>query len=488
MTSVKLDPLKAVTDDAGLRRKRIVLYNPIAVFFTMPLGLLAIASEFDPAEYEVIIIDGRLEGDAAAAVVAQLDGAICLGVTVLTGAPIADALAVSRAAKAARPDLPVVWGGWHPSLFGTECLDEPSVDVTVQGQGEDTFREIVERIERGEGFDGCKGSCYRSADGTARKNPARPMRAVEGFKPHAFSLIEVERYFDLKGTRQFDYISSQGCNFRCAFCADPFVYGRKWSGFPADRLGAEIEELWQAYRFDDLAFQDENFFTRANRVEAIADEFIRRKLPITWTATMRADQGDRLSEELMAKCRQSGLRRLLVGVESGSQEMIDWMKKDIRLEQVFTTAEKCLRHGISINFPFIVGFPGESDASVAASLDVARRLREMSPTFQVQIFYFKPYPGSPISTAAFEGGHPMAQTLEEWSRFDFIGAASDWVTPEKRRLVERFKFYQQIGYDRSRRWLEPIRSVAKWRCRNSAFGAPIEMTLARAVRKQRELS
>ena len=82
----------------------------------------------------------------------------------------------------------------------------------------------------------------------------------------------------------------------------------------------------------------------------------------------------------------------------------------------------------------------------------------------------------------------MAQTLEEWSRFDFIGAASDWVTPEKRRLVERFKFYQQIGYDRSRRWLEPIRSVAKWRCRNSAFGAPIEMTLARAVRKQRELS
>jgi anaerobic magnesium-protoporphyrin IX monomethyl ester cyclase len=80
------------------------------VFFTMPLGLLAIAS----AEYEVIIIDGRLEGDAAAAVVAQLDGAICLGVTVLTGAPNADALAVSRAAKAARPDLPVVWGGWYP--------------------------------------------------------------------------------------------------------------------------------------------------------------------------------------------------------------------------------------------------------------------------------------------------------------------------------------------------------------------------------------
>ena len=105
-------------------RLKIVLYNPRAVFFTMPLALLAVGSELDPEKYEVVIIDGRLEADPRAAVLAQLEGALCFGVTVLTGAPIADAIGMSRAVKAARPELPVVWGGWHPSMFARECLEE----------------------------------------------------------------------------------------------------------------------------------------------------------------------------------------------------------------------------------------------------------------------------------------------------------------------------------------------------------------------------
>ena len=92
-------------------RRKVVLYNPRAVFYTMPLALLAIGSELDPEEYEVVIIDGRLDPDAEQTVLSALNDAVCLGVTVLTGAPIADALQVSRAAKAAQPGVPVVWGG-----------------------------------------------------------------------------------------------------------------------------------------------------------------------------------------------------------------------------------------------------------------------------------------------------------------------------------------------------------------------------------------
>src|SRR4051812_8123292 len=95
-------------------RRKVVLYNPTAVFFTMPLGLLAVGADLDPTRYEVVIIDGRLEEDGARAVLAQIDDAVCLGVSVLTGDPIRDAVHISRAAKSRRPDLPVVWGGWHP--------------------------------------------------------------------------------------------------------------------------------------------------------------------------------------------------------------------------------------------------------------------------------------------------------------------------------------------------------------------------------------
>src|SRR5688572_26681949 len=139
------------------KRRKVVLYNPRAVFYTMPLALLAIGSELDPEQYEVIIVDGRLDADAERTVVALLEDAVCLGVTVLTGAPIADALRISRAAKAARPDVPVVWGGWHPSMFGRECLRESCVDITVQAQGEATFADLVQRLSTGRSLDDCAG-------------------------------------------------------------------------------------------------------------------------------------------------------------------------------------------------------------------------------------------------------------------------------------------------------------------------------------------
>jgi len=98
------------------KRLKVLLYNPQAVFFTMPLALLAIGSELDPNIYEVVTIDARLDPDAEQTVLSHVSDALCLGITVLTGAPISDALRISRSAKRARPDLPVVWGGWHSSM------------------------------------------------------------------------------------------------------------------------------------------------------------------------------------------------------------------------------------------------------------------------------------------------------------------------------------------------------------------------------------
>ena len=377
-------------------RQKVVLYNPQAVFFTLPLALLAIGSELDPEKYEVIIIDARLEEDARSIVLSHLDGALCVGITVLTGAPISDALEISRAVKSVRPDLPVVWGGWHPSMFASECLAEASVDITVRGQGEETFVEIVQRLAEGRSLEGCAGCTVRLPDGRIIENPPRALAPVDKFRAHDYNLIPVERYFQLMGKRQLDYISSQGCNFRCAFCSDPFVYGRQWVGLEPNRMALRLKELWDRYQFDDVNFQDETFFTKRDRVRDLAERIIESGMKITWAATMRADQGVRLPDDVWAKCKQSGLRRLLVGVESGSNEMLKRIRKDIKIEQVFATAQKMVQHGIAGHFPFIVGFPEESAASIQESLDVAKRLRSMSPDFLTPIYYFKPYTGSEL--------------------------------------------------------------------------------------------
>ncbi len=353
-------------------------------------------------------------------------------------------MAVTRAVAAARPDVPIVWGGWHPSMFATECLAEPGVTATVQAQGEVTFTSLVERLAEGAPIDDVAGSTSR-VDGVVRRRPPRPLTDLNELRPHNYELLDPEPYFALKGKRQLDYISSQGCYFRCAFCADPFVYERKWTALAPERMGDEIEHWWRRWGFDDVNFQDETFFTRPERVRDIAEQFLRRGLRVSWAGTMRADQGARLDDETFALCKRSGLRRVLVGVESGSPEMIERIQKDIKLEQVFETAEKCRRHDIAVIFPFIVGFPGETMAQAQASLDVAERLRAMSPTFRIEIFQFLPYPGTSLTAEAVADGYRLPATLEGWSEFDYVDGRGPWVDQALAERVESFRLGAEVG-------------------------------------------
>ncbi|RPJ53817.1 MAG: radical SAM protein [Acidobacteria bacterium] len=445
--------------------KKVVLYNPVADYHTMPLALVAVGSYLDPRRYEVVIIDGRLERNPVQALVASIRDAWCLGITVLTGSPITDAIEVTRAAKAARPDLHIVWGGWHPSIFAIECLNEEErIAATVQGQGEETFAEVLDRLPD---LDEVRGCCFRR-DGTVTRNAARPLSDLDAFPAANYGLIPVETYFAHKKRRQLDYISSQGCHFRCGFCADPFVYGRSWVGLPPERVGSEIEHLHRTYGVEDLNFQDETFFTRSRRVEAIAEEFLRRGRRFTWAATMRADQGVRLSEDAFRICKLSGLRRVMIGVESGSDDMLKWMKKDITLEQIFIVAERCRTHGIAAIFPFIVGFPDETDEAVTETLKVAAKLRSMSPDFQIEIFFYLPYPGSQIAQEMEQKGIPLPKSLADWSSFDYVSSHGHWVDLSKLRRVRAFKRYQRYAWSRPAPWRWPFQQLARWKCRRLA--------------------
>ena len=469
------------------RRAKVVLYNPAAVFYTMPLALVALGSRLDRRHYDVRIVDARLLADPIGTLLAQLEGALCLGVTVLTGAPISDALRASRAAKERYPDLPVVWGGWHPSLFAEQTLAEPSIDVSVQGQGEETFAELVAALEHGADLTDLQGICHRVEDGIVR-NPARPLADMNELPEHDYGLIDVERYFTAKGRRQLDYISSTGCNFRCSFCADPFVFGRRWTAVSPVRMAAELERLWRRYRFVEVSFQDETFFTHRKRVIEFAQEYLSRGLQFEWMATLRADQAERLTEEAFALCVRAGLRRVMVGVESGSEEMLRWMHKDITLDQVMHTARLCVKYHVRGIYPFIVGFPGETPGSVRATLDLARHLRSMSPGFETPIFFFKPYPGSAITNEVVARGYRLPEGLEGWADFDFIGSSGPWVSRELESHVDRFKFYNRFagGAETWRRW--PLQVIARWRCKRHFYSMPVEKLLVERLRPMPRLS
>ena len=470
-------------------RHKVVLYNPKSVFWTMPLGLIAVGSSLDPARFEVKIVDARLLDDPVGELIAQSEGALCVGMGVLTGEPIRDSLLASRAVKSANPALPVVWGGWHPSLFPVECLHEPSVDIVVGGQGEQTFAELVERLVMRGDLHGVAGVTWRDASGTIVENSPRPTVDVNGLPAHNYDLVPVDAYFARKGKRQFDYISSIGCRFRCAFCADPFVYKRSWYGLDAQRMASELQDLHAKYKFAEVSFQDETFFTRRERVEEICRAFLEWGLRFEWTGTMRADQGDRLPEETLALCKQAGLRRVMVGVEAGTDEMLKRIKKDITVAQVFATAEKLVRHDIGAIWNFIVGFPGEPQDSFEATLQIAKKLRAMSPDFEAAIFFYKPYPGNELADALRDTDYRFPTTLEEWADFDYVGSAGPWVSAQKYTRVDRFKFYQKYAFGRHDHPLAgPMQHLARWRVERDAYSFPLEKALLERLRPAPRLS
>lgn len=471
-------------------KKKVLLYNPKAVFYDLPLALIALASNIDREKYDPIIIDGRIEKNPIEKL-NQLadDTTLCLGVTCLTGAPIKDALKISEEFKALNPDIPVIWGGWHTSLFALEPLKELSfVDFTVQGQGEASFSELLSAIDSHKDYKSIEGISYKDDENTCHRNKARATNDINSFNPCDYSLIDVEAYFKLKGRRQLDFISSAGCYFRCSFCADPFVFERKFTSLKPERIVEELKSLWTAYKFTDLNFQDETFFTYKKDILKMAELFIENKMNFSWAATMRADQGSRMTFEEFEILKKSGLRRLLIGVESGSQEMMDWLKKDIKMEQVWLCAERCKKLDINVIFPFIVGFPGESDQSVDHSIQMIKELRAMSDGFDTPIFYFKPYPGSAITSEVVKNGYSLPEKTEDWGEFDYIGSHGPWVSTEKRKKIERLKFYLKLAYSKKGKSIPLLSAVAKRRVKNSGFAFPIEKWVFESLRPSKRLS
>ncbi len=105
--------------------------------------------------------------------------------------------------------------------------------------------------------------------------------------------------------------------------------------------------------------------------------------------------------------------------------------------------------------------------SVAETVKVIKQLRSQSPKFETPIFYFKPYPGSAITQEVVNNGYKLPATTEEWGDFDYIGSSGPWVSKEKEKYFEAFKFYLKLGYGRNRGALTyPLKKIGQWRCKN----------------------
>jgi radical SAM superfamily enzyme YgiQ (UPF0313 family) len=462
-----------------------------------PLCLLSLASPLLEAGFRVSIIDGAIVPNYEKAITQEIGDALCFGVSVLTGPMIRTAIKVAHQVRKARPDLPIIFGGWHPSLVPDQTLQPDFVDVVVRGQGELTLLEIAQRLADGKGLEGIRGTSVKR-DGGMVHEPERPVENINNLPAPAYQLVDFDAYARVRGKREMGYATSVGCPYACNYCTDMVFYKRRFNAYQADRVVTEVTDLVERYRLDEVAFMDSNFPVDVKRALAIARGLIERRVKFRWTVQASTDLLCRMSDEEVCLLGESGLYHIGFGTESASQEVLALMnKKHQRIDDMYETARKTEKAGIRVVFNLILGYPGETEADRVETFRVMSEIAREYSNVSFSPNIFTPYPGIPIWPQLKQLGVREPQSLEEWIDLPLGSNVLPWLQGEElrrlRRMIEFFLLNNQlreITVDHP--WLRGgfrrvLGAPLRWRLRKSHFAFPWELWATRMARATKRL-
>ena len=473
------------------RAGRVVLFLPPykGRLLGPPLGLLSLAGSLRAAGYGVLIIDGALRSDYLKLIEESVDDCLCFGVSLLTGPMIREAIAASRLVRRLRPDLPIVFGGWHPSLLSAETLREDFVDVVVRHQGDQTLIEILDRIINAKSLDLVPG-CWFKRNGRIVRNPDRPAAPLASLARPAYDLADFDAYEKSGGGRKLPYATSVGCPYACNYCTDMVFYNRRFNAYDVQRVVSEVTALVREHRIQEVALVDSNFLVDVHRAVAIADGFAGSPERFAWTFQASTDLLCRMTDDEVQLLGRSGVSHIGFGTESAAPEVLQWMnKRHQHIEDIYEAARKCAAAGIRVTLNLIFGYPGERENHRRETLRVMSDIGNRYPNVTFSPNIFTPYPGIPIWPELKQQGVAEPETLEAWADIDLGSNTLPWLRGRTYDDLQRSISYLLLDNELSkahrrsssmagRSALKLLRKPLHWRLRNHFFEWPLELWLS----------
>lgn len=477
-----------------MKNKVVLFYPPYdGPPLGAPLCLLSLASPLLAAGFRVSLIDAAIVPDFERVIAREMDDALCFGISLLTGPMIRSAVKVSRLVRQIRPDLPIVFGGWHPSLVPDQTLQPEFVDAVVRGQGELTLLEIVQRLAEGKELEGIRGASFKQGLRILHP-PERPVENLNNLPTPAFHLVDFDAYERVHGFREIGYPSSVGCPYACNYCTDQVFYKRRFNAYRAGRVVREVTDLVERHHLDEVAFLDSNFPVDVKRALEIARGFMDAKVKFRWTFQASTDLLCRMSDDDVRLLGESGVSHMGFGTESASQEVLALMnKKHQRINEMFETARKAEQAGIRVTFNVILGYPGETDWDRTQTFRIMSEIARQYSNVSFSPNVFTPYPGIPIWPQLKQMGVREPQSLEDWAIVSLGNNLLPWLQGEDlrrlQRMLEYFLLNNQIRRATSNvPWLgqgfrRALGVPLRWRLRNNHYGLPWELWVARTTER-----
>lgn len=430
------------------RRPKVVLVRPLMGLMdllhkTPPVSLLALCRNLDTTRYPVLLIDQCVPGWQTTLQEALSGDMLLVGISCLTGFQQHFGKEIAALVREVAPDVPLVWGGIHPSALPEQTLRESLVDVVVIGEGEHTFPELVEALATGGDLGTVRGIAFKDEGGIVHRTPVRQMLDMGSLRPFPYDRIDVASH--ARDNRNFGLIveAGRGCMYDCSFCYNPSFNQRRWRPRPASEILDEMRALHRAHGCRVFHLCDDSFFTSQDRVREFVDRIEAAGDSFLWNAEGNLHHLLRMGREGLTRLKRAGLNWLSVGVESGSERVRRFFNRPVDLSQVLDFNETAAAVGLQIQYNFMTGAPIEEPQDVHATVALILRILDRNPFAFVQAMYITvPYPQTRYLEQCKAYGLREPESFGEWVRFDpfIIADVLPWMTPRKRILFESVMF------------------------------------------------
>lgn len=384
-----------------------------------PYGIMTVGAYLESKGHEVLLFDWsgeKIDDDKRRSLLNAKPELVGLHVKISTA--LLRAIQVSKWAKANK--IPVVWGGPGTMVIPELMLREGPVDYLVLGEGEQTISELVDALEQNLPLQDIKGLAYLEEGQYIRTAARERITDLNSLpKPLWNKLGDLARYFTpLYGRNAISLVTSRGCPGNCTFCYSKMMWGYKWYALSPQRVVDDIEEIMRLDpRISGFIIMDDLFATDPQRVKDICSIIIDKKLDIVWNCEIRADMIDR---SLLAVMKQAGCKQILVGVESGSDRLLQMVRKDVSAEEIIQAAKLIHEADMEVYAMVINGLPTETKEDIKRT---ERMLDVIKPEY-TEFLTYMPYPGTVLFDSAVEHGFSPPTNLEGWGDMGTFSVAS----------------------------------------------------------------
>ena len=425
----------------------------------LPLACLYMGTVLEQAGYRVEIIDERVIGNFEEDVAASIrhERPVLVGISTMTGMQIRGGLRAARTIRKLDPELPLVWGGVHPSLCPDSTLKDELCDIVVVGEGEITLIELADCLRAGGDLGSIPGVGYK-VNANLKFNPVRPMIEDLDVIPRPnYDLIEMDQYFTRApstGEAQLQMVTSRGCPFDCEFCYNLKFNERRFRYHSAQRVASDITYLVECFGIQAIFIEDDYFFGHPGRVQQICDLLLTQEHNLLIQVPCRIDYLYRQSDEMIDKLYRAGFKELWIGVESGSPERLKEILKRTTLEQVRDVNRLMSRSGVYVKYGFMAGFPKEERAETLQTVDFMFELLSTNPNAgTAPVAIYTPYPGTTLyDKARFVYGMEFPDTLEGWSHFHFGEINNPFLSARQKKFISKInvmsRFFERRAFER----------------------------------------